>query len=161
MPAASVPRVTSDIALPRGRFDRARRAVEAGNQVRAERKPGIGAIAKRSRRHLQDPTVAGSAASREIGSVLIPGTKPARPATRHIHPGDHRVFAANMADEIDSAVDEHPPEVRMLALMEQIDARLDPNFSTVLDQIGELIICQAVEDAQRAKIIDTHQIVAR
>jgi hypothetical protein len=49
----------------------------------------------------------------------------------------------------------------MLALVEQVDAGLDPNFSTILDQIGKLIICQAVEDAQRAKIIDMHQIVAR
>ena len=49
----------------------------------------------------------------------------------------------------------------MLALVEQVDAGLDPNFGAILDQIGKLIICQAVEDAQRAKIIDTHQIVAR
>lgn len=127
----------------------------------AERKPGIGPIAKRSRWHPQDPTVSRSTASREIGAVLIPGTKPTSPATRHVYPGHHGVFAANPADEINSAVDEHPPEVRMLALVEQVDAGLDPNFSTILDQIGKLIICQAVEDAQRAKIIDKHQIVTR
>jgi hypothetical protein len=32
--------------------------------------------------------------------------------------------------------------------MEQIDARLDTNLRTVIDQIAELIICQALEDAQ-------------
>ena len=59
------------------------------------------------------------------------------------------------------AVDQHPPEVRMLALMEQLNTRLNANIDAVLDQIRELIICQAVEDAQRAKIINAHQIVAR
>ena len=80
------------------------------------------------------------------------GTRP--PSARHIHPGHHGVLAANMPDEINGTVDEHPPEVRMLALVEQIDAGLDGNLSAALDQIGELIICQAVEDAQRAKIIE-------
>ena len=62
---------------------------------------------------------------REIGSVLIPGTKTAGPTPRHIHARDHRVFAANMANEIDGAVDQHPPEVRILALVKQLDTGLD------------------------------------
>jgi hypothetical protein len=66
-----------------------------------------------------------------------------------------------MANEVNGAVDQHPPEVGMLALMEQVDARLDADLSAVLDQLSKLIICQALEDAQGAKIIDSHQIVAR
>ena len=30
-----------------------------------------------------------------------------------------------MANEVDGAVDQHPPEVRVLALMKQLDARLN------------------------------------
>ena len=118
-------------------------------------------IAKRSGRHLQNSTISGSSTRGEVGAVLVPGTKAARPATRNIDPRDHRVFATNMADEINSAVDEHPPEIRRLTLVEQVDAGLDLDLSTVGDQVGKLIIGQAVEDAQRAKIIDMHQIVAR
>ena len=49
----------------------------------------------------------------------------------------------------------------MISLVKEIDTWLNGNFSSALDQIGELIICQAVEDAQRAERIGVHQIVAR
>jgi hypothetical protein len=45
--------------------------------------------------------------------------------------------------------------------MKQIHAGLNANLSSALDQIGELIVCQALEDAQRAELIGAHQIVAR
>ena len=57
--------------------------------------------------------------------MLVPGAEPACPTPWHVHPGDHRVFATDMPDEIDSAIDQHPPEVCVLALVEQIDAWLD------------------------------------
>jgi hypothetical protein len=66
-----------------------------------------------------------------------------------------------MADEVDSTVDEQPPEVRALALAEQIDPRFDANFGTALDQFSQLIVAQAFEDAERAELVDAHQIVAR
>ena len=45
---------------------------------------------------------------------------------RHVHPGHHRVLAADVADEVDGAVDQQqPPEVRVLALAEQVDPGLD------------------------------------
>ena len=80
--------------------------------------------------------------------MLVPRAKPARPTPGHIHSCDHGVLATNMTDQIDGPVDQHPPEVRILTLIEQIDARLDANLRTVIDQIAELIICQALEDAQ-------------
>jgi hypothetical protein len=66
-----------------------------------------------------------------------------------------------MPDEIDGAFDQQPPKVCMISLVKEIDTWLNGNFSSALDQIGELIICQAVEDAQRAELISAHQIVAR
>ena len=148
-------------ALPSSRLDGARGAIETGDEVRTERKPGVGAIAQHLRRDPQYPAVTRSSASREVGSVLIPGAEPASPAPRHIHPGNDVVLPANMPDEINGTVDQHPPEVRILALPKQVDAGLDGNLSAARDQIGELIICQTIEDAQRAKIISQHQIVAR
>src|SRR5512133_160535 len=106
------------VALPRRRLDRACGVVEASNQMRTEREPVIGSIAKRLRWHFQHPTLSGSPAGREIGSVLVPGAKPARPAARHIHSCDNGVFPANTPDEINCTVDQYPPEVRVLALAE-------------------------------------------
>ena len=102
-----------------------------------------------------------AAAGREIDAVLVPGAEPAGPAARHVHPGDDGVLAADVADEVDGAVDQHPPEVGVLALAEQLDAGLDRDLGAALDQLGELVVGQAVEDAQRAELVDAHQIVAR
>ena len=93
--------------------------------------------------------------------MLVPGAEPAGPATRHVHPADHGVLAADVADQVDGAVDQHPPEVRVLALAEQLDPGLDPHLGAAREQLGELVVGQAVEDAQRAQVVDAHQIVAR
>ena len=66
-----------------------------------------------------------------------------------------------MADEIDRAVDEKPPVVCRLALMEQVVARFDADLGTAVDQFGELVVDRSGEDAQRAQILDAHQIVPR
>ena len=66
-----------------------------------------------------------------------------------------------MAHQVDGAIDEHPPKVRVLTLVEQIGAGLDANLGTALGQLGELIVSQAVEQAQSAKGVGAHQIVAR
>jgi hypothetical protein len=49
-----------------------------------------------------------------------------------------------MPDEIDGAFDQQPPKVCTISLVKEIDTWLNGNFSSALDQIGELIICQAV-----------------
>ena len=66
-----------------------------------------------------------------------------------------------MADEVDRPVDEHPPEVGVLALVEQLDPGLDRDLGAALDQLGELVVGEAVEEAERAELVDAHQIVAR
>ena len=35
------------------------------------------------------------------------------------------------------------------------------NLGTAVDQLSELLVGQALEDAQRAEVVDAHQIVAR
>ena len=64
--------------------------------------------------------------------MLVPGPEPAGPPARHIHPADHGVLTADVAHQVDRAVDEHPPEVRVLTLVEQLDTRLDADLGTAL-----------------------------
>ena len=66
-----------------------------------------------------------------------------------------------MAEEVDGTVDEHPPEVRALTLNEQVGAGLDTDLGTALHQLRELIVGQAVQEADRAKLAGAHQAVAR
>jgi len=135
--------------------------VEPLDEVTPEREPGVGPLAEQFGRHPEHPTSLRSSARREIDAVLVPGPETAGPAARHVHPRDHGVLAADVADEVDGTVDQHPPEIRVLTFAEQIDPGLDANFGAALDQLGELIVGQAVEDAQRAGLVDAHQIVAR
>jgi hypothetical protein len=129
--------------------------------VAAEREPGVGPLTEHFGRHPEHPTGGHASAGREIDAVLIPGAETAGPAARHVHPRDHGILAAVVADEIDGTVDQHPPEVRVLTLVKQFDPGLDANLGAALDQFSELLVGQAVEDAQRAELVDAHQIVAR
>jgi hypothetical protein len=45
-----------------------------------------------------------------------------------------------VAHQVDGAVDEHPPEVRVLALTEQVRSWLDGNLGAALDQVRQLIV---------------------
>ena len=93
--------------------------------------------------------------------MLVPSPEPARPAARHVQPRHHGLLAADAAHEVDGTLDEHPPEVRVLALPEQIDPGLHPHLRAALDQLGKLFVRHAFEDAERAQLVDAHQIVAR
>jgi hypothetical protein len=64
--------------------------------------------------------------------MLVPGAESAGPTARHVHPPDYGVFAAEEPQEIDGTVDEHPPEIRVLALAEQLSSRLDADLGTAL-----------------------------
>ena len=66
-----------------------------------------------------------------------------------------------MADEVDRTVHEHPPVVRVIARVEQLDTRLDAYLGPGLGQLCELFVGEALEQADRAQVVDVHQIVAR
>jgi hypothetical protein len=66
--------------------------------------------------------------------------------------------------EVDGAVEENPPVVRVLAFVEQLDAVFDPYLVARLGQLRELVVGQAGEQAERAKVVEAHRaesIVAR
>jgi hypothetical protein len=135
--------------------------VEAADEVPAEREPGVGPLAQHLGRHPEHTTGDHAPAGREIDAVLVPGAEPAGPAARDVHPGDDVVLPADMTDEVDGTVDEQPPEVRALSLVEQLDPGLDLHLGPALDQLGELVVAEAVEEAERTELVDAHQIVAR
>jgi hypothetical protein len=65
-----------------------------------------------------------------------------------------------VAQEVYGTINKHPPEVRVLPLKEQIDARLDAHLGTAPGQFRELIVGQAVEKADSAKLVGAHHTVA-
>jgi hypothetical protein len=93
--------------------------------------------------------------------VLVPGPETTGPATRHIHLPDHDVLAADVAHEGDGTVDQHPPEVGVVALVEQVDAWLDSHLGAGLGQLSELSVGQTVEEVYCAEVVGSHQTVAR
>ena len=58
-----------------------------------------------------------------------------------------------MAQQVDSTVNEHPPEVRVLTLAEQLDAGLDADLGAALGQFRELIVGQAAEQAESPELV--------
>ena len=149
------------LALSCRRLDAARSAVQALDEVPTEREPGARSLPQHLGRHPEHPPLGDAPTGREIDPLLVPGAEPAGPATGHVHPPDHVVLAAEVAYELDGSVDEHEPEVRVLALVEQGDAGLDPQLGAGLDQLGQLVVGQPVEEVERAEVVDAHQIVAR
>jgi len=149
------------IALPRSRLDGPRGLVQPLDEVAAEREPGVGELAQHLGRHPEHPPGAHRSAGREIDAVLVPGAEPASPTAGCVHLPDDDVLAADVADQVDGTLDQHPPEVRMLALVEQVEAGLDVHLAPALDELSELVVSEPVEEVERAQVVDAHQIVAR
>ncbi len=126
-------------------------AVQPLDEMPAEREPGADLLTQHFRWHPEHPADGGTPAGRQVDAVLIPGTEPPSPPARDIHPAQHGVLRTDMAQQVDSTVDEHPPEVRV--------AGLDANLGTALGQFRELIIGEAVEQADIAKLVGAHHIV--
>ena len=148
-PAASVPRVTRDSRCRAvDSMDRAV-LVQPLDEVPAEREPGVEPVTQHFGRHPEHPPGGRSPAGREIDAVLVPGAEPAGPA-----PGTS-IFPTTVSSRpmwrtrSMAPSDEHPPEVRVLALAEQLDAGLDADLGAALDQLRELVVGQAVEEAER------------
>ena len=66
-----------------------------------------------------------------------------------------------MTDEIDRAVDQHPPVVGVLTLGEQVDPRLDRDFGAALDQLASWSSVSPSKMLEWAEVLDPHHIVAR
>jgi hypothetical protein len=140
------------LALPGRGLDGPRGAVQPLDEVPAEREPGVDLLAQHGRGHPEYPPAGCPPARREIDALLIPGAESSGPAARHVHPPHDGVLRPDMAYEVNSPVNEHPPEVRALALTKKLDAGLDRHLGTAVSQFRELAVVQAVEQADRAKL---------
>ena len=67
--------------------------------------------------------------------MLIPGAEAARPQARH-HPADQGPLLADVPRELDGALEENPPVIRVLAFPEQFDTWLDSDLGAAVDQFG-------------------------
>ena len=94
--------------------------------------------------------------------MLVPGTESAGPAAGDVHPADDGVLPADMTDQLDLSLDQDPPVVGMVAFAEQVDSWLEGDLvASRRSNCVELVVAQALEDRQRAQLVDAHQIVAR
>ena len=92
--------------------------------------------------------------------MLVPGPESPGPAARLVHPADDGVLPADVAQQIDRAIHQHPPEVRLLPLVEQLGSGLDAHLGAALSQLGQLIVGQAIEQADGAQVSGAHKAVA-
>jgi len=81
--------------------------------------------------------------------MFDPGTEASGPAARHVHPADHGVLATDVAHEVDGAVDEHPPVIRVLALVEQLHTRVDTDLGAPSTSSAS---CSPVRPSKMAKV---------
>jgi len=70
-------------------------------------------------------------------------------------------LAALQAEQVQGPVDKHPPVVGGVSLTEEVDAGDDGDLGAALDQGVDLAVGQAVEQGDRAEVLDAHQVVAR
>ena len=162
-PAASVPERDQRLALPRGRLDACARCGRAprsrcppnGNQASdSSRSASAGT---RSTRPGDRP-----AAGREVDAVLVPGPEPAGPATR-ARPSARRRCPRGRRGGPGRWRRRPAPTRSRRARPRGTGRRRARSRTSVagLDQLGELVVGQAVEEAERAEVVDAHQIVAR
>ena len=126
-----------------------------------EREPLLQPVTQRLGRHPQHPPGYGAAAGGEVDPGLVPRAEAARPLARRVHPADHRLLATDGPDQVQGAVDEHPPAVGVLALVEEVGARHDRHLLAVGHELADLVVVQPVEQRQRPQVLDAHHTVAR
>src|SRR5262245_20179931 len=113
----------------------------------AEREPAVHQQAQLAGRHAKHSRWNRYTPGGQVDALFIPRAESASPAPRHVHLRDHGFFTTAVALQIDDAVEEHPPAVGMITLPEQLDARLDGDFFTRLDELRKLLIGQALKQA--------------
>ena len=161
-PAASVPRATSASRCRDMRLHHPHGLEEALDEVQAEREPGRRPARETVGGHPEDPASGGAAAGGEIAPVSSQARKPpAHSPGRSIAPTTG-LLAADLADEVDAPVDEHPPGLGGLPLLEQLRPRVEGH----LGADGEQQACSwssslAVEENRAAEIVEFHHVVAR
>ena len=137
------------LALPCSRLDGTRGPVEPLDEMPAQREPGAHPLTQHFGRYPQHPPGRRRAAGSKVDALVIPGTESARPAAGDIHLRDHGLLAADIADQLNNPLQQHPPEVGVLTLAEQLQSWTDANLGTSRHQLGKLLVSQAAEQIDR------------
>ena len=152
-PAASVPRVTSAVALPRGGLDRARRPVEARDEVSGHRQPVVGQLVQPLGRHPQQPArrrrrapSRGRRRARPRLGTLRP-TGPARPSGRRRRLHDRCAATSSRAPSTTT----HQWSACSPSRKSTV-ARLDRDLVAAGEQGTELVVTEPVEDRDPAQV---------
>ncbi|MDN4609521.1 hypothetical protein [Arthrobacter burdickii] len=66
-----------------------------------------------------------------------------------------------MAKQLKGSVDEYPPGVRWFALVPEGDAGFDEDLGARFDEVGKLLVAEALEKADPPEFGRVHQTVPR
>ena len=150
------------LASPRHGVHAAHGLEEALDEVNPEREPSAGEIAEGPRRHPEHPPVSDSPGGREIAAALVPRVEATTPLAgivhrHHVHGG----LAARKANEVDLSLEQHPPAVRRVTLLEDLLALDERVFLTSLEKLTELLVGEPVEEEHGAQLADVDHIVSK
>src|SRR5215470_12796709 len=98
----------------------------------AEGKPAFHPLAQHLSWHSQNPHGRGGAAGCQIDALIVPCAESASPAPGGVHLRDDGLLATYVAPEIYDTVEEHPPEIGMLTLPEELSTGLSADFFAAL-----------------------------
>ena len=149
------------LTLSGPRLDPAHRVDQALDEVDSEGEPGVGPVAEDGGGDRERAPRRGCPAGGEVDAVLVPGPEAAGPLPRLGHRPQCCLLLPHLADEADGALEQDPPGVRGAAFVEQDLVRDELVLLAGLEQLGQLLIGEPVEDRQGAKVLEAHQIVAR
>ena len=140
------------LALAGRRLDVAGRPDQTRDEVDAEREPRVRRAASAPRPAPAGPGRDVAAAGRHVDAVLVPGAEPAgpltgrRPSRRARCPRDRRGAPGR------SALEQHPPVLGRLCLVEQLVARLERQLVPRGEQLRQLVVGEPVEQRDRPQL---------
>ena len=93
--------------------------------------------------------------------MFVPGAEAAGPPSGDVHDPELCLVASHMSQEVHAPVEEHPPGLGGLVLLEQFVTALEGHLGAHLEQGLQQVVVAPVEEPHPAKIVELHHIVAR
>ena len=113
------------------------------DEVQAEGEPRGPQPAQVRGGHPEDPPGRRRPAGGEVGPVLVPGAEPAGPPSRHVHGSQPGLVAPDVTDEVDAPVEQHPPVLGGMVLLEEHVTALEGDLGARREQVEQLVVVGA------------------
>ena len=153
------------LALAGVRLHPANRPDVPSDEVHAEREPLAGQRPEGVGLQREHPPIAVAAPRGEVAPEVVPRGEPSGPVPGKGQPAHHGVLGADVPQQGDRALQEHPPEDRRLALAPELLALTEGADLALPGQPGQLVVGQGVEQRYAAQLRrvhrSLHQVVAR